>query len=148
MELHNVQCRLTRMKKRFLFILLTALFVSCNFPVPLVPANETTLTPSPKASPTPSDKPGMVVRGQVTVNGVGLAGVEIYQNFAAYPANLIAVTDENGYYESLFIGIPSDEMIGLEPRLDGYTFDTPYYSWRHYHGYETTTYNFVALPAP
>jgi len=90
----------------------------------------------------------MVVRGQVTINGAGLAGVEIYQNFAAYPANLIAITDENGYYESPFIGIPGDEMIGLEPRLNGYTFDPPYYSWRHYHGYETTTRNFAAASVP
>jgi hypothetical protein len=90
----------------------------------------------------------MVVYGRVTVNGVGLAGVEIYQNFAAYPAALIAITDENGYYESGFIGIPSDEMIGLEPKLEGYTFDPPYYSWRHYHGYVGYTKDFSATPIP
>jgi len=88
----------------------------------------------------------MVVRGRVTVNGVGLAGVEIHKRFSAYPSELAAITDENGYYESAFIGIPGDEMVSIEAELAGYTFDPPYYYWRHYHGYEETTCDFVAIP--
>ena len=90
----------------------------------------------------------MVVRGHVTINGVGLAGVEIHQRFSAYPATLVAITDENGYYESDFIPIPGDEMVSIEPELAGYTFDPPYYYWRHYHGYDESTLDFTAVPAP
>jgi hypothetical protein len=88
----------------------------------------------------------MIVRGRVTVNGVGLAGVEIRKRFSAYPSEQIAITDENGYYESDFIGIPGDEMVSIEAELTGYTFDPPYYYWRHYHGYEETTSDFAAIP--
>ena len=90
----------------------------------------------------------MVVRGQVTFNGVALPGVKIYKRFNAYPRDLIAITDENGYYESEFIGVAGDEMISIEAELDGYTFDPPYHYWRHYHGYETTTRNFTATRTP
>lgn len=90
----------------------------------------------------------MIVRGRVTVNEMGLAGVEIYQNLAVYPAELVAVTDKNGYYETGFTGIPGDEMTSIQPKLEGYTFDPPYYYWRHYHGYVEYTWNFLATPVP
>ena len=136
--------------------------MSCNLPISVTttpeptltlstepsPVSAVTFTPSPRSSPTPSDQPGFVVRGRVTLNGVGLAGVEIYRRFNAYPAVVIAVTDENGYYESDFIEIPGDEMVSIETELAGYTFDPPYYYWRHYHGYEITTCDFAASPAP
>ena len=86
----------------------------------------------------------MVVRGRVTVNGVGLPGVKIYKRFNAYPRDLIAITDENGYYLSEFIGIPGDEMTSIEVELVGYAFDPPYYYWRHYHGYVAYTRDFTA----
>jgi hypothetical protein len=92
--------------------------------------------------------PGILVRGHVTINGVGLAGVSIYKRFSAYPRELIATTDKDGYYESAFIPIPGDEMVSIEAELAGYTFDPPYYYWRHYHGYEDTTRDFVAAAAP
>jgi len=150
------------MKKNILFVLLCFLFVSCNLPTQILtafdatptsspttsPAPDPTLTPSPKPSPTPSDNPGLVVRGQVTYNGAGLAGVEIYRRFSAYPAVLIAVTDEDGYYESEFINIPGDEMVSIEAGMAGYTFDPPYHYWRHYHGYEITNCNFTATTTP
>jgi hypothetical protein len=150
------------MKKKIVLAFLLFLSVSCNLPGSTLPAfdptaksslspsltPEPTLTPAPKPSPTPSDKPGMVVRGQVTSNGVGLAGVNIYKRFNAYPHDLIAVSDEGGYYESEFIAIPGDEMVSVEAELAGYTFDPPFYYWRHYHGSETTTCNFAATPVP
>ena len=86
----------------------------------------------------------MVVHGRVTLNGVGLVGVKIYKRFNAYPADLIATTDENGYYVSEFIGIPGDEMTSIEAELAGYTFDPPYYYWRHYHGYVAYPRDFTA----
>ena len=127
------------------FLVLPALFlIACNLPIPTSPTPNVTLTPSPSPSPTRSNLTGMVVRGRVTVNGVGLAGVNIYKRFNAYPRDLIATTDENGYYESEFIGIPGDEMTSIEAEFAGYTFDPPYYYWRHYHGYEITTLDFSA----
>jgi len=80
------------------------------------------------------------------MNGAGLAGVKIYKRFNAYPPDLIAVTDENGYYESDFIAIPGDEMVSIEAELAGYTFDPPFHYWRHYHGYEIRSCNFAATP--
>ena len=136
------------MNKKVLLVLLVLLLLSCNLPVPISPTPDVTLTPSPPSSPTRSNMTGMVVRGRVTVNGVGLAGVNIYKRFNAYPRDLIATTDENGDYESEFIGIPGDEMTSIEAELVGYTFDPPYYYWRHYHGYEITTLNFVATSVP
>ena len=142
------------MNKKLLLVLLVLLLLSCNLPIPTSPTPTSsstpasTLTPAPPPSPTPSGDPGLVVRGRVTLNGVGLAGVNIYKRFNAYPADLIATTDENGYYESDFIGIPGDEMTSVEAELAGYTFDPPYYYWRHYHGYEITTCDFSATKAP
>ena len=121
------------------------LLLACNFPAPGSPAITPTLPPE---SPTAVNMPGMIVRGHVTINDVGLAGVNIYKRFSAYPRDLIATTDKNGYYESTFIGIPGDEMVSIEAELAGYNFDPPYYYWRHYHGFEKTTCDFVAVLAP
>jgi hypothetical protein len=102
----------------------------------------------PPAPPTPENRTGMIIRGHVTLNGAGLAAVKIYKRFSAYPRDLIAITDENGYYESDFIGIPGDEMVSIEAELAGYTFDPPFYYWRHYHGFEDSTCDFVATLVP
>ena len=136
--------RFTHMK-RILILLLPVLLLACNYPTP----GSQTITPTlPPASPTAINTPGVIVRGHVTINGVGLAEVKIYKRFSAYPRELIATTDENGYYESAFIGIPGDEMVSIEAELAGYTFDPPYDYWRHYHGFEDSTRDFVAVPAP
>ena len=121
------------------------LLLACNFLSPGMPTITPTLSPAPT---TAVNMPGMIVRGHVTVNSVGLAGVNIYKRFSAYPRELLATTDKNGYYESVFIGIPGDEMVSIEAELAGYTFDPPNYYWRHYHGFEKTTCDFVATLAP
>ncbi len=136
------------MNKNLLLVLISLLLLSCNLPMPTSPAPTQTFTPQLPPSPTPVDMPGIIVRGQVTFNGAPLAGVKIYKRFSAYSATEIAVTDENGYYESEFINIPGDEMVSIEAKLAGYTFEPPYSYWRHYHGYEITTLNFAASPAP
>lgn len=128
------------MKPKIILILSILLLLACNLP---------SLTPTPTPEPTSSENmPGLIVRGQVTINGVGLANVKIYKRFSAYPHDLIATTDEDGYYESDFINIPGDEMVSIEAELTGYTFDPPYYYWRHYHGYEATTCDFAASSKP
>src|SRR5689334_16016161 len=100
------------MKTKIFLVLVIFLLLACNLPsvTPIPP----TPTPAPKPSPTPSNLPGLVVRGRVTLKGVGLANVNIYKSFSAYPHDLIATTDENGYYESAFIPIPGDEMVSIE----------------------------------
>jgi hypothetical protein len=136
------------MNIKIILVLLVLLLISCNISVHTSPTPELTPTLLVEPSPTSVNMPGLVVRGHVTVNGVALSGVKIYNRFSAYPAELIATTDENGYYESDFINIPGDEMVSIEAELAGYTFDPPYYYWRHYHGYEITTCDFAAIAAP
>lgn len=143
-----MEARFTEMKIKIILTLLVLLLAACNLPTPLPPTEESTATLPPEPNPTSSNMPGLVVRGHVTLNGVGLANVKIYKRFSAYPHELIANTDENGYYESSLINIPGDEMVSIEAELDGYTFDPPYYYWRHYHGYEATTCDFAAVSAP
>jgi hypothetical protein len=77
---------------------------------------------------------------------VGLAGVSVYKRFNAYPRELIATTDENGYYESAFIAIAGDEMVSIEVELTGYTFEPPFHYWRHYYGFVEYTRDFEAAP--
>jgi hypothetical protein len=136
------------MNAKVILGLLALLLISCNILVPVSPTPELTRTLPVESSPTAVNQPGLVVRGHVTVNGVALSGVKIYKRFSAYPAEFIATTDQNGYYESDFIDIPGDEMVSIEAELAGYTFDPPYCYWRHYHGYELTTCDFTAIAAP
>lgn len=141
----NFRSVLKDMKRNIILVLTLLLLIACNLPPLTLP----TATPSsPVASPTAVNMPGILVRGHVTINGVGLAGVNIYKRFSAYPRELIATTDKDGYYEAAFIPIPGDEMVSIEAELAGYTFDPPYYYWRHYHGYEETTPDFVAIAKP
>ncbi len=132
------------MKQKMILFLALIFLLACNLP-PLMPTITAT---SLAASPTAVNMPGMIVRGHVTINDAGLAGVNIYKRFSAYPRELIATTDKDGYYESTFIHIPGDEMVSIEAELAGYTFEPPYYYWRHYHGYEETTRDFVATAKP
>lgn len=131
------------MKPRVVLLLPVFLLVACNLPSPTENQTPTLL---PEASPVSTDTPGLIVHGRVTSNGVGVANVKIYRRFSAYPRELIATTDKNGYYQSAFIGIPGDEMVSIEAELDGYTFDPPYYYWRHYYGYEETKCDFTGVP--
>ena len=136
------------MNQRLFLILSVIVLFACNLPLPLSQTPTPTLTPAPPPFPPSSGDPGMVVRGRVTLNGAGLPGVMVYKRFNAYPRDLIAITDENGYYLSEFIPIPGDEMTSIEVELAGYTFDPPYHYWRHYHGYVAYTWDFEATAAP
>ena len=131
-----------RMKIRIILTLLVIALTAC---VSVFPS---TATQSPEPSPIFTSSPGLIARGRVTLNEVGLEGVKIYRRFSAYPPELIAVTDENGNYESAFIPIPGDEMVSIEAELAGYEFEPPYHYWRHYHGYEETTCDFAAVSMP
>ena len=142
MKYNNV---LYGMKLKMILTLTVIQLTACNLPSPTSATMTVTLPP---VTPTPENRTGMIIRGHVTLNGVGLAAVKIYKRFSAYPRDLIALTDENGYYESDFIGIPGDEMVSIEAELAGYTFDPPFYYWRHYHGFEDTTCDFVATLVP
>ena len=131
-----------RMKIRIILSLLIFALAACISVFP------STATPSPEPSPMLTPSPGLIARGRVTFNDEGLEGVKIYRRFSAYPPELIAVTDENGNYESALIPIPGDEMVSIEAELAGYEFEPPYYYWRHYHGYEETTCDFAADAIP
>jgi hypothetical protein len=88
--------------------------------------------------------PGLVIHGRVLQGCDGLPNVEIYLSFAAYPGELVAITDGNGYFKSDFIYIPDDEMVGVWAKLAGSSFEPENFSWRHNSGYELRTLRFVA----
>ena len=130
------------MKTKFIVLLSFLAIMACTLP--------TATPPPPTATPRPTippDATGMIVHGRVTLNGLGLAGVSVYKRFNAYPRELIAVTDDTGYYESNFIFIAGDEMVSIEVELEGYTFEPPYHYWRHYYGFVEYTRDFTASPA-
>lgn len=92
--------------------------------------------------------PGLLINGHVTlVDGSGLADVSIYRSYSAYPGELVATTDQDGFYQSDFAYIPGDENISIWAEREGYFFDPNIYYWRHYIGYEVRTLNFTALPS-
>ena len=163
------------MKTNTLLATLALLLAACNIPTPTPtplpsptiawtiypsPAPSATFTPTPVGPPSieptllpalapqSTRAPGLLVRGRVTFDGVGLAGVNIYRAYAAYPPVLIAVTGADGIYQAEFMGIPGDEMVTISAELTGYMFDPPNIYWRHYYGYEETTCDFAALLTP
>jgi hypothetical protein len=83
-------------------------------------------TPTPPLPPTPFPTPqaGLQIRGYVRLaDGTGLANVKIYRTFASYAGEVVATTDQDGYYQSEFQLIPGDEMVRVRAELPGYTFD-------------------------
>ena len=95
-------------------------------------------------TPSPTPVPGLIIRGRVTRDGVGLPNVQIYRTFANYSGQQVATTDANGYYRSDFWDIPGDETINVWAVQEGTVFDPPVYYWRHYHGREDRTLDFIA----
>ena len=93
-----------------------------------------------------AQEPGLVIQGRVLNGCDGVANVQILQSFAAYAGVIRATTNNNGYYKSEFIYVPSDEMVGVWAELGGYTFEPEYYFWRHYTRPGTSVYtlNFTA----
>lgn len=120
----------------------------------VTPTETPTVTPTatptrrpPTDTPSPTLQPGLVIQGYVRLNvagGPGLANAKIYRGFASYPGDLVAITDQNGYYETEFVSIPGDETVTVWAELEGYTFTPAQHSWRHYHGYKLTRLDFVA----
>jgi hypothetical protein len=74
--------------------------------------------------------------------------VKICRSYAIYNGDVVATTNPDGYFESPFAYIPGDEMVHVWALADGYTFDPPFYYWRHYAYVEIRTADFVASPGP
>jgi len=75
-------------------------------------------------TPTPMTTPGLVIFGYVhDKGGAGVGSVNIYRNYASYPGVLIAITDEDGYYQSDFYPIPGDEMVSIWAEGLGLTYE-------------------------
>ncbi len=104
-----------------------------------------TSTPAQLPATPDSSQTGLIITGRVTFYGAGIGDVKIYRGFAAYPGELIATTDSQGYYQSDFIFIPGDEMVTVWVEYEGYTFDPANEYWRHYHGFEERELNFAAI---
>ena len=103
-------------------------------------------TVSPPA-PAATTQPGLDLRGQVRLtDGSGVATARLCRAFAAYPGEAVATTDQDGYYQAEYVNIPGDEMVGVWAELEGYSFEPKLYYWRHYHGHEVRTLDFVAIP--
>ena len=104
---------------------------------------------NPLDTATPEPTPGLVVYGDVRdSNGVGLANVDIYRSYSAYPGELIATTDPDGHYESDFYYIPGDEMVTVYAKQAGLEFKPEYYYWRHYYGNEKVECDFSVQNLP
>jgi hypothetical protein len=93
--------------------------------------------------------PGVRVSGHVRLGsaaGPGLPGVTIQVFLAGYLDRPVAtaVTDSSGYYATSFVWIPGDEMITARPLDAAFRFEPGHYFWRHYHGVENATRDFVA----
>jgi hypothetical protein len=114
---------------------------------PTVTSTATHTPRPPTDTPSPTLRPGLVIQGYVRLNvagGPGLANVKIYRGFASYPGDLVAITDQDGYYETEFVSIPGDETVTVWAELAGYSFSPAQHSWRHYYGYELVRLDFVA----
>lgn len=147
------------------FILAILVLASCKSIAPSIPQSNPTPLPSPAstpvkcatllpANPLPSQRTptfqadtqtGVCIDGHVALNeGSGLANVRIYLSLAAYPGEIVAITDRNGDFLSAVKFIPGDENVTVWAELEGYIFDPPNDHWRHYHGLEFRTLNFTA----
>jgi hypothetical protein len=94
--------------------------------------------------PSPSPSVGLLLQGSVTLDGKPLPGVKIFRSYASYPGEVVATTGRDGTYRSEFMFIPGDEMVTVWAELEGYTFAPENEYWRHYHGYEERTVDFMA----
>jgi hypothetical protein len=141
-------------KKSFISLVILLLLLSAcaelpaNQPTPMAP----TVSPTGQSvlqETTPSA--GLVLQGNVTVNGKPLAGVRIFRSYASYPGEVVATSGKDGTYRSEFMFIPGDEMVTVWAELEGYAFTPENVYWRHYHGYEERTLDFSVVkvtPAP
>lgn len=112
----------------------------------LPPTLPQTVPPTPQTPYSPA--PGIVLYGYVRrADGSGVPNVSICRSYASYNGVIVATTDANGYFQSDFAAIPGDEMVGLWPVAQGYTFDPPTDRWRHYYGPEASYHEFIASPA-
>jgi hypothetical protein len=101
-------------------------------------------SPVPSA---PTAQPGLDIRGQVRLtDGSGLANVRLCINFATNPGETVAITYQDGYYQSEHINIPGDERVSVWAELEGYTFLPKLYNWRYHRGHEVRMLDFVAHP--
>lgn len=106
--------------------------------MPTVPPTEETI------NQVNTDDPGLVIKGNVILDGQPLEGVRIYRSFASYEGEVVAVTGRDGTYRSEFMFIPGDEMVTVWAELEGYTFTPENEYWRHYYGFEVRTVDFTA----
>jgi hypothetical protein len=79
-------------------------------------------------------------------NLTGVPGVEILMSISGENMGVVAVTGENGFYESDFIAYEGDAEIRVWPAKEGFTFESQMNEWRHYHGYEERRVDFLAVP--
>ncbi len=94
-------------------------------------------------TPTVVSSPGLVVSGKVTDrNGAGIENVSIYRSYASYSGEVIATTDGNGIYASVFYPIPGDENVTIWAQKLGLSFEPENYRWRHYYGFEQAECSF------
>jgi hypothetical protein len=98
------------------------------------------------SAPIIETSPGLVVYGTVTdQNGMGVENVNIYRSYASYAGLVIATTDANGDYASVFYPIPGDENVTIRAEKLGLSFEPENYHWRHYYGYEKLKCDFQIM---
>jgi hypothetical protein len=128
------------------FLMLVLVLSACTGTAPLSPTLVVPTVPPTEdtVNQVNSDDPGLVIKGNVILDGQPLEGVRIYRSFASYEGEVVAVSGKDGTYRSEFMFIPGDEMVTVWAELEGYTFTPENEYWRHYYGYEERTVDFIA----
>jgi hypothetical protein len=137
------------MSMLLLFVVLIALIAGAVPPGAALPIVDAGTSSRFASTDTDDPPPGLIVQGTVRHDGAdraGLPGVTITKGYASYPFEPIAITGVDGTYRSHYDYIPGDEMVTVGANAVGYLFDPPQYLWRHYHGLEVATCDFVAYP--
>jgi hypothetical protein len=99
---------------------------------------------APTLDPAITETPGLLILGYtLTENGRGIDEAAICRRYASYPAELVATSDGNGYFQANFAPIPGDEMVTVWAIAEGYVFEPQEYNWRHYAGFELYKMRFV-----
>jgi prepilin-type processing-associated H-X9-DG protein len=78
-------------------------------------------------------------------DGLGLVGVKIYRSIASYPGEVVAITNENGYYWAEPLNTQGhQETLSMWAEMPSYSFDPDAYLWVYYGYGGEMTLDFVA----
>jgi hypothetical protein len=112
-----------------------------------------TFTPTPTVTATPDIEPGLRIYGKVVLSAdetessaLGLGEVDIYMSVDGSGYESVALTNENGYFDSGIISLSGEHQIIVWAVKDGYLIEPEAHRWTHLEGYEVHRCDFIAEP--